>query len=52
MEPLIVKTMLQSKLESGISFPEHFPVKLLLKKYDHGYYTQINSKRLGSRTDG
>ena len=32
MEPLIVKTMLQSKLESEISFPEeHFPVKLLLK---------------------
>ena len=23
--------MLQSKLESEISFPEHFPVKLLLK---------------------
>ena len=32
MEPLIVKTMLQSKLKSEISFPEeHFPVKLLLK---------------------
>ena len=32
MEPLIVKTMLQSKLESEISFPEeHFLVKLLLK---------------------
>ena len=32
MEPLIVKTMLQSKLESEIHFPEeHFPVKLLLK---------------------
>ena len=32
MEPLIVKTMLQSKLESEIGFPEeHFPVKLLLK---------------------
>ena len=32
MEPLIVKTMLQSKLESEISFPEeHFPVKLSLK---------------------
>ena len=32
MEPLIVKTMLQSKLESEISFPEeHFPEKLLLK---------------------
>ena len=32
MEPLIVKTMLESKLESEISFPEeHFPVKLLLK---------------------
>ena len=32
MDPLIVKTMLQSKLESEISFPEeHFPVKLLLK---------------------
>ena len=32
IEPLIVKTMLQSKLESEISFPEeHFPVKLLLK---------------------
>ena len=32
MEPLIVKTMLQSKLESEISFPEeHLPVNLLLK---------------------
>ena len=32
MEPLVVKTMLQSKLESEISFPEeHFPEKLLLK---------------------
>ena len=32
MEPLIVKTMLQSKLDSEISFPEeHFPEKLLLK---------------------
>ena len=32
MEPLIVKTLLQSKLESEISFPEeHFPGKLLLK---------------------
>ena len=32
IEPLIVKTMLQSKLESEISFPEeHFPVQLLLK---------------------
>ena len=32
IEPLIVKTMLQSKLESEISFSEeHFPEKLLLK---------------------
>ena len=32
MEPLIVKTMLQSKLGSEISFPEeHLPVNLLLK---------------------
>ena len=32
MEPLVVKTMLQSKLESEISFPEeHLPVNLLLK---------------------
>ena len=32
MEPLIIKTMLQSKLESETSFPEeHFPAKLLLK---------------------
>ena len=32
MKPLIVKTMLQSKLESEISCSEeHFPVKLLLK---------------------
>ena len=31
LEPLIVKTMLQSKLESEISFPEeHLPVNLLL----------------------
>ena len=32
IEPLILKTMLQSKLESEISFPEeHFPEKILLK---------------------
>ena len=32
IEPLIVKTMLQSKMESEINFPEeHFPEKLLLK---------------------
>ena len=32
IKPLIVKTMLQSKMESEISFPEeHFPEKLLLK---------------------
>ena len=32
MEPLIVKTMLQSKLESEIRFPEEYlPVNLLLK---------------------
>ena len=32
LEPLIVKTMLQSKMESEINFPEeHFPEKLLLK---------------------
>ena len=32
MEPLIVKTMLQSILESGVNFPEeHLPVNLLLK---------------------
>ena len=32
MEPLIVKTMLQSKLESEISFPEeHLSVNLVLK---------------------
>ena len=32
VEPLIVKTILQSKPESEISFPEeHFPVELLLK---------------------
>ena len=32
IEPLIVKTMLQSKMESEISFlEEHFPEKLLLK---------------------
>ena len=32
MEPLIIKTMLQSKLESEISFPEeHLPVNLVLK---------------------
>ena len=32
IEPLIVKTMLQSKRESEIKFPEeHFPEKLLLK---------------------
>ena len=31
-EPLTVKTMLQSKMESEINFPEeHFPEKLLLK---------------------
>ena len=32
VEPLIVKTMLQSKMESEINFPEeHFPEKVLLK---------------------
>ena len=32
MEPLIVKTMLQSKLESETSFPnEYLPVNILLK---------------------
>ena len=32
VEPLIVKTMLQSKLKSDISFPEeYFPEKVLLK---------------------
>ena len=32
VEPLIVKTMLQSKLKSDISFPEkYFPKKVLLK---------------------
>ena len=32
VEPLIVKTMLQSKMKSEIRFPEeHFPEKLLLK---------------------
>ena len=32
MEPLIVKTMLQSKLQSGTSFPNEYPpVSLLLK---------------------
>ena len=32
IEPLIVKTMLQSKMESEISFPEeHIPEKLSLK---------------------
>ena len=32
IESLIVKTMLQSKIESEISIPEeHFPEKLLLK---------------------
>ena len=32
IEPLVVKTMVQSKLESEIGFPEeHFPEKLLLK---------------------
>ena len=32
MEPLIVKTMLQSKLESKTSLPnEYLPVNLLLK---------------------
>ena len=32
VEPLIIKTMLQSKLESEISFPEEYlPVNLILK---------------------
>ena len=32
VEPLIVKTMLQSKMESEINFPEeHFPERVLLK---------------------
>ena len=32
VEPLIVKTMLQSKMESGVDFPEeYFPERVLLK---------------------
>ena len=52
IEPLIVKIMLQSKMESEINFPEeHFP-EVITEEYDCGYHTQINSKRLGYRTNG
>ena len=48
MEPLMVKTMPQSKLESEISLPKVVPSsKFITEEYDHRYYTQINSKRLG-----
>ena len=43
VELLIVKTMLQSKLKSDISFPEeYFPKKGITKEYDCGHHTQIN----------
>ena len=48
VEPLIVKTMLQSKMESEINFPEEtFHRKSTTEKYDCGYHIQIDSKRLG-----
>ena len=40
MEPLIVKTMLQSKLESETSFPNQMSSsKFVTEEYDSGYYT-------------
>ena len=48
MEPLIVKTMLQSKLESGINFPEeHLPVNLLLKSMTMDTTLKLTQKRYG-----
>ena len=46
IEPLIVKTILQIKLESESS-RETLPRKIITEEYDCGYHTQINSKRLG-----
>ena len=40
VEPLIVKTMLQSKMESEVDFPEeYFHRKSTTEKYDHGHHT-------------
>ena len=40
MEPLIVKTMLQSKLESETSLPSELPSsKFITEEYDSRYYT-------------
>ena len=45
MEPLIVKTMLQSKLESEVSFPaEHIHVNLLLKNMTVDTTLQLTQK--------
>ena len=53
MEPLIVKTMLQSKLESEMSLPnEYLPVNLLLKSMTVDTTLTVNLKRLGQRTNG
>ena len=47
VEPLIVITMLQSKMESEINFrEEHFLEKSTTEKYDCGYHTEIDSKQI------
>ena len=53
MEPLIVKTMLQSKFESEISFPEeHLPVKLLLKSMNVDTTLKLTQKDWFKETNG
>ena len=48
MEPLIVKKMLQSKLESETSLSKQVPFsKFITEEYDCRYYTQINPKKIG-----
>ena len=48
IEPLIVKTMLQSKMESETSFPEeHLPEKLLLKSMTVDTTLKLTRKGLG-----
>ena len=47
VEPLIVKTMLQSRLKPKVNIPEEY-----FQKYGCGHYAQIDSKGLGQGTDG
>ena len=53
VEPLIGKTLLQSRMKPEVNIPEeYFTERVLLQKYDCGHYAQIDSKGLGQGTDG